>query len=129
MPSNLRTVSEIEDFYKTYISQINQISPNRLDPFISSTIIHNDNTLTREEYHQLIIPESIFIIDDLLIDIHHGEHEHDSHNNDESDGSTAQIGARLRIRLSDGRVLKEFVFYKLHDGLIQQVWSMVQEVH
>jgi len=65
-------------------------------------------TLSLLEYEHLILADSYFVIHDLLVD--------------ETD---PRIAARLEIELKDGRRVNENVFYRLMEGRIERVWSIV----
>ena len=96
-----------------------------LDRFLSHNPVHNDKTLSKEGYHALILPGSVFHIERLV-----------------GDAKESSIGARLKIEIrdwdgeeeeGDGRwrmsmkEVKENVFYELDQmGRIVQVWSMVE---
>ncbi|KAJ7705325.1 hypothetical protein B0H17DRAFT_1126179 [Mycena rosella] len=97
--------ADLQTFYRTYIEAINALPTSTLDPFLAPEIIHNDKRLSATEYRALILDQSTFTIEDLVLDEH-----------------TKRIAARLSIEVGLGaRRIKENVFYSLNaDGRIQQ---------
>jgi predicted ester cyclase len=108
--SSINTSSDLESHYREYISAINRHSAGSLNPYLADTIVHNDKSLSPEQYHELIIVKSVFAIDGLI-----------------ADSAKRDVSARLHIQLPDGRKVKEFVFYHFNqDWRIERVWSMLE---
>jgi predicted ester cyclase len=108
--SSINTPSDLESHYREYISAINKLPATSLRPYLADTIVHNDKSLSPEQYHELIILKSVFTIDGLV-----------------ADPAKRDISARLYIELPDGRKVKEFVFYHFNsDWRIERVWSMLE---
>ncbi|WWC92968.1 uncharacterized protein L201_007931 [Kwoniella dendrophila CBS 6074] len=107
---NINTLSGLENHYRSYIKAINSLPSSTLDPYLAETINHNDKQLSKLEYHDLIIPKSIFKILDIVTDL-----------------EKRKISARLDITLGNGKKVKENVFYQFNEGWeIERVWSMVE---
>ncbi|KAK6908773.1 hypothetical protein I204_01943 [Kwoniella mangroviensis CBS 8886] len=115
MPS-ITSDSDLEKHYRSYIDAINTITSlpsSVLNPYLGeNNINHNDRGLSSEQYHQLIIPKSVFKIEDVVASV-----------------EDKRVASRLEIVLGDGtgRVVKEHVFYLYdEDWRIVRVWSMVE---
>ncbi|KAJ7830422.1 hypothetical protein B0H14DRAFT_2807493 [Mycena olivaceomarginata] len=62
--------ADLQTFYRTYIEAINALPTSTLDPFLAPQIIHNDKRLSPSEYRALILDQSTFSIEDLVVDEH-----------------------------------------------------------
>lgn len=119
--------SEAEIRYKAYIDCINNSTmTTELEKYCKSTVIHNDRSLSLDQYRELIqeakdaIPDIHFHIDKLVAD--------------ERKGVIAAIltftGTPIKPLEgleSNGKSVRfsEHVFYQLSDGKIEQVWSLI----
>ncbi|KAK8861438.1 hypothetical protein IAR55_002257 [Kwoniella newhampshirensis] len=113
MSSSISTDLDLEKHYRVYIDAINALPGSTLDAYLATTIVHNDRSLTKADYHSLIVDGARFTIVGLIVDVQKRE-----------------VAARLSITWNEGKTnVKEHVFYELNEKWeIEQVWSMVEEV-
>jgi predicted ester cyclase len=116
----------LETIYRNYISAINARS--NLSPFVHPSVTHNGNIMSCAGYMDMIkasfiaAPDLFFTVDKLVTS---------------EDGETETIAARicfdvtpistfLGLEATGRRVqFAEQVFYRLRDGKIDEVWSLI----
>jgi len=117
---------ELERIYRDYIETLNDRRLEDLDEFVHDRLVYNGEEITRERYAAMlaedvrVIPDLHYDIDLLVVDDH-------------------QVSARLWFDCSprgsflgiavDGRRIffAEHVIYRLHDGRIDRVWSLLDK--
>lgn len=117
---------ELERIYRDYIDALNDRRLEDLDEFVHDRLAYNGEAITREQYAAMlaedarVIPDLHYDIDLLVVDDH-------------------QVSARLWFDCRpqgsflgitvDGRRISfaEHVFYRLHEGRIDQVWSLLDK--
>lgn len=117
---------ELERIYRNYIDALNDRRLEDLEEFVHDRLVYNGEEMTREQYAAMladdvrVIPDLHYDIDLLVADDH-------------------QVAARLWFDCSpqgsflgirvDGRRISfaEHVFYRLHRGRIDQVWSLLDK--
>jgi predicted ester cyclase len=115
---------ELERTYRDYIDALNDRRFEDLQEFVHDRLVYNDESITRDQYAAMLagdvraIPDLHYDIDLLVVDDH-------------------QVSARLWfdcrpqgtfLEISvDGRRVSfaEHVFYRLHEGRIDRVWSLL----
>jgi predicted ester cyclase len=118
------TVAENETHYLRYISYLNERRVDELGEFVHEELTYNGEPMTRLDYQNLIAG-NIAAIPDLYFDVHllvvNG----------------SQIACRLNFECTpqseflglrpNGKLISfsEHVFYRLRDGKICEVWSLL----
>jgi predicted ester cyclase len=114
----------LEQVYRAYLDALNSRRLGDLDQFVHDQLVYNDESITREQYAQLIaedvhnIPDLHFTVDlcvagddvvacRLWFDCT-PEHEF---------AGIAPTGRRVAFA--------EHVFYRFRDGRIERVWSLI----
>jgi steroid delta-isomerase-like uncharacterized protein len=117
---------ELERIYRNYIDALNDRRLEDLDEFVQDRLVYNGEEMTREQYAAMLA-EDVRVIPDLHYDI------------DLLVADDHQVSARLWFDCSpqgsflgmpvNGRRISfaEHVFYRLHDGRIDQVWSLLDK--
>lgn len=119
-------MTALEAFYRSYTACLNQQDWNGLGDFVAEDVCYNDKIIGLAGYHQMLmadfqaIPDLEFRILQLM-------------------AQAPDIGVRLRFDCHpvgllfgmavNGRRLQfdEHVFYRLKNGKIHQVWSMIDK--
>ena len=119
------TVDRNREWYREYLDCLNARRFQELPQFVHDELRYNHRPMTRDEYGQMIA-ENVLAMPDLLFQAELLAVE------------GAVIGARLTFRCvpvreflgwqPNGRAVAfaEHVFYRLRDGRIEEVWSLLE---
>ena len=116
----------LEPIYRRYLDALDERRFEDLGEFVHDELVHNGEPMTREQYAAMIaedvqrIPDLRFDVDLLVVDEGHVacRIRFDCHPRGELFG-VAVDGRRVTFA--------EHVLYRLREGRIEQVWSLVDE--
>ncbi len=116
--------SDIKAFYRRYISFINERRTDDLSEFVHDELLYNEKRITRPEYQDLIATSLVAAPDiyfDVAILI-----ANDSYIASRIDFNCTPIDIFLGFQPTGKAVsFSEHVFYRLRNGKICQVWSLI----